>query len=207
MLFNKYEIEHVTWEKLINKLFRDNEGVWTDDLRKLLSLALDKVAHLYIEAIISGCYNSIKHGFRTSQNAISKMIIGQGDEKIELEGSTYGFDYGIVEKIENSNVLHVARRTANWNPEIAIQSNFFAGMMIHNVKEYIKRVNYKGKVSVEMRIPTKKSLDEFISMKDFCVRELTVPQKGIPNSNIISKDKIEEMLVEFDRSSGWIKQE
>ena len=203
-VFNKYEIKNVTWDKIVNKIFRDNEGVWTDDLRRLLSLSLEKVAHLYLEAIESGSYNSIKHGFRANLNAISDMIFGHGDEKIDLKGSKYGFEYGIAKNLNNSNILLIDKRTANWNPEDAIKCIDFTGIMIHNIKEYISIVNYSGKKGIEMIIPTKKFLEEFISLEDFNIRELTTPQQEILNFNIISEEKIEKMLEKYDQSSGLI---
>ena len=137
-LTNAHNLSVVSWEVLAEIIHPIKSAPEIEKNKKLFpkiwtNMAKDFVNTDYIEA-----YNSIKHGLRVRNDAITQLQI----DDIKLNGSEYGIEFGTIKKHQTISVLK--RKTVNINAEtFDYIFDFIRGTVI-NIKSYLKSISLSG---------------------------------------------------------------
>jgi hypothetical protein len=156
---NPHKLEKISWRELSEIIHPDVDGEDRTALRNDFALVWKRLAEEYLTKEFQEAYNSIKHGLRARPDGVVEMKLGDH----VLEGSDFGFRFGVVEVV--GEVEMIRHKIVNYNREIFELLFDFVDMTIFNIKNYLKAVNFKGKVSVEQYQLKPEVVAKFVSIE------------------------------------------
>jgi hypothetical protein len=165
---NSHGIEHISWRKIADVIHPNINSDIDVKRNENFALLWGRFASDFLSDDYQEAYNSIKHGLRIKNNAISKLQI----DDLCLQGSEYGLEYGKIEEIEGMKVLR--KRIINFEPKIFDYAFGFIQGTLLNIKNYLKTINVKGEIEIEQYQLRDNIVKEFLEIEPLSIQTITM---------------------------------
>lgn len=178
---NPHKLDSISWTDLARIIHPDSDGEDRAEMRNDFARIWEKLAKEYLTKDFQEAYNSIKHGLRARPDGIVQVKFEEVDssgKEFILSGSDFGFRFGVIETVDGINTIR--HKIVNFNRELFGLLFEIVHMTIFNIRNYLKSVNFKGKVETEQFVINHERAEEFLSIERPGLQSLVFDIGGFP---------------------------